>query len=286
MTTSSQTPEVSCVLLCKGENAKSIANLVSCIHTTNSAKKHQMAICTLSRNGIKFTVEETKIYQANTFLQDQLFQEYNWNQNNEEQFRFKLNLTFFLDCLNIFGSTGGSGYTALQMVYRGYGHPLVLMLEEGGVVTNCAIKTLDADELTDFNFLGSPITNKVIMDAEGLRDAFSELDWSSPTISLLLSPSEPYFRVSTVSAVGSFEVEYPKDSDLFEHFQCSARQENRYKLALLQPCFKALANASRTQIRTNSQGVLSFQHMLKVEDQIGFVDFFMVPESSHDDDPM
>jgi len=245
-----------------------------------------MAICTLSKNGIKFTVEESKIYQANTFLQDALFQEYNWSQANEEQFRFKLNLTFFLDCLNIFGSAGGSGYTALQMVYRGYGHPLVLMLEEGGVVTNCAIKTLDADEITDFNFLGSPIICKVIMDAEGLRDAFSELDWSSPTINFLLSPNDPYFRVSTVSPLGSFEVEYPKDSDLFEQFQCSSVSENRYKLSLLQPCFKALASANRTQIRVNGQGVLSFQHMLKVEDQVGFVDFFVVPETSHDDETM
>jgi len=39
-----------------------------------------------------------------------------------------------------------------------------LRLEEGGVVTECALKTLDAEDLLDVNFRGSPVHNKVEMD--------------------------------------------------------------------------------------------------------------------------
>lgn len=139
-----------------------------------------MATCTLGRNGIKFTVEESKIFQANAFLQEQLFQEYNWNQQNEhEQFRFRVHLPHLLECLNIFGSGPGGQYTALQLLYSGYGRPLVLMyviifpllylliiyrLEEGGVVTECALQTLEAEDLLDVNFRGSAIPNKVVID--------------------------------------------------------------------------------------------------------------------------
>jgi hypothetical protein len=39
--------------------------------------------------------------------------------------------------------------------------------------------------------------NQLIITAPALRDAFNELDWSSTFVELLLSPSEPYFRLST-----------------------------------------------------------------------------------------
>ncbi len=119
-------------------------------------------------------------------------------------------------------------------------------LEEAGVVTECALQTLEAEELLDVNFRGSAIPNKVIIDvciplllfspfsslslkAEGLREAFSELDWSASSIKILLSPEPPYFRAATSTLSGSFEAEYPKDSDVFEAFDCTQTMEHRYK---------------------------------------------------------
>jgi len=57
-----------------------------------------------------------------------------------------------------------------------------------------------------------------------------------------------------------------------------------YKLSLLQPCFKALAQAARSQVRMNAMGVLCFQHIIKAEDHTAFVDFYILPESTPDDD--
>jgi len=47
------------------------------------------------------------------------------------------------------------------MCYAGYGHPLTLFLEEGGVVTVCKINTEEPEEPIDFDFCSSNVTNKV-----------------------------------------------------------------------------------------------------------------------------
>lgn len=51
--------------------------------------------------------------------------------------------------------------TALRMCYRGYGYPLTLFLEEGGVVTVCKINTQEPEEPIDFDFCSANVTNKV-----------------------------------------------------------------------------------------------------------------------------
>jgi cell cycle checkpoint protein len=78
---------------------------------------------TISNNGIKFTIEESKSFQGIAFLQEDLFQEYQFTAPGQHE-QFKINFSIFLDCLSIFGN---SSFVALQMAYGGYGHALVLM---------------------------------------------------------------------------------------------------------------------------------------------------------------
>ena len=49
------------------------------------------------------------------------------------------------------------------MCYAGYGRPLVVMLEEDGVLTDCSLKTLEPDEVLDFDFCSTNVINKIIM---------------------------------------------------------------------------------------------------------------------------
>lgn len=84
--------------------------------------------------------------------------------------------------------------TALRMCYRGYGYPLMLLLEEGGVVTVCKINTQEPDELLDFDFCSTKVVNKIILQSEGLREAFAELDMTSEVLQITMSPDKPYFR--------------------------------------------------------------------------------------------
>jgi len=251
---------------------------------SSTKKEGQIATVTLTSAGIKFTVEESKSLQGTAFLEADFFQEYKLNTAEEEIEQFRINLGIMMDCLSIYGS-GASGFVALQMAYAGYGNQLLLMLEEQGVVTNCSLKTLEAEELAHFNFRGAQISNKIIMEAEYLKDAFNELDWSSTEVTLLISPDPPHFRLTTSGPSGSCQVDYPKDSEVFEAFECDVLSSNTYKLSNLHPAVKALSLSAKTQLRVNELGVLSLQHLIKNEDKnMSFVDFFIKPEELHRDD--
>lgn len=55
----------------------------------------------------------------------------------------------------------------------------------------------------------------------------------------------------TCSTADCVQVDYPKDSEVFESYECSETQFNTYKLSLLQPAVKALNLSQKTQLRMN-----------------------------------
>ena len=101
-------------------------------------------------------------------------------------------------------------------------------------------------------------------------------------------------------------MDYPKDSDMMEVFECQKKQTNkygifkidscadeiwhmsskyvlspcclicRYKLLLLKPCTKALSQSTKISLRMDHRGFLSLQCMILTEDkQICFVEFLV-----------
>uniref|UniRef100_A0A8C5LU81 Cell cycle checkpoint protein RAD1 n=1 Tax=Leptobrachium leishanense TaxID=445787 RepID=A0A8C5LU81_9ANUR len=259
------------VFSCTLDNVRNLSNILKAIHF----KDH--AACFTTKNGLKFTVENSKCLQANAFIQAGIFQEFNIS---EESVMFRINLTVLLDCLSIFGTSAAPGTsTALKMCYQGYGHPLTLFLEEGGVVTVCKINTQEPEETLDFDFCSTNVINKIILQSEGLREAFSELDMTSDFLQITMSPEKPFFRLSTFGNAGSAHLDYPKDSDLIEAFQCTETQTNRYKISLLKPSTKALTLSCKVSIRTDNRGFLSLQYMIRNEDgQICFVEYYCCPD--------
>ena len=71
---------------------------------------------------------------------------------------------------------------------------LALSTLVGGIVTNCSIKTMEADMTLNFDFTSANVNNKIIMKAEALREAFNEADSRSEVIEILMSPDKPHFR--------------------------------------------------------------------------------------------
>ncbi|XP_043926121.1 cell cycle checkpoint protein RAD1 [Protopterus annectens] len=259
------------VLVASLDNAKNISNILKAI----AFKDHATVFATT--NGIKVTVENAKCLQANAFIQAGIFQEFNIQ---EDTVSFRINLTVLLDCLTIFGGSAVPGMTtALKMCYKGYGHPLVLFLEEGGVVTVCKINTQEPEETLDFDFCSTNVINKIILQSESLREAFAELDMTSEVLQITMSPDKPFFRLSTFGNAGSAHCDYPKDSDMMEAFHCTQTQINKYKISLLKPSTKALALSCKVSIRTDNRGFLSLQYMIRNEDgQICFVEYYCCPD--------
>ncbi|KAF7243901.1 Cell cycle checkpoint protein RAD1 [Varanus komodoensis] len=271
LSTQPETGEDQNILVATLDNVRNLSNILKAIHF----KDH--ATCFATTNGLKVTVENAKCLQANAFIQAGIFQEF---VVQEESVMFKINLSILLDCLTIFGASSSPGtQTALRLCYQGYGYPLTLFLEEGGVLTVCKIRTQEPEELLDFDFCSTNVVNKIILQSEGLREAFSELDMTSDVLQIIMSPDKPYFRLSTFGNAGSAHLDYPKDSDLIEAFHCNETQTNRYKISLLKPSTKALALSCKVSIRTDNRGFLSLQYMIRNEDgQICFVEYYCSPD--------
>ncbi|XP_015194516.1 cell cycle checkpoint protein RAD1 isoform X2 [Lepisosteus oculatus] len=226
------------VLVASLDNVRSLSNILKAI----SFKDH--SLFTATPNGLKVTVEDSKCLQANAFIQAEIFQDYFIK---EDSVGFTVNLTVLLDCLTIFGGNVVPGVTtALRMCYGGYGYPLTLFLEEEGVVTVCKINTMEPEDPIDFDFCSTNVTNKVILQSDSLREAFSELDMTSEVLQITMSPDKPYFR---------------------------------YKMSLLKPSTKALALSCKVSVRMDNRGFLSLQYLVRNEDgQICFVEYYCCPD--------
>jgi len=73
-------------------------------------------------------------------------------------------------------------------------------------VTNCSLQTEETSETLDFDFTGANVLNRLIMQADCLKEAFSELDMSSEVVEMHLSPSPPHFRLTTCGYSGTTQV--------------------------------------------------------------------------------
>jgi len=269
-------------LVARLDNVKIIAQLLKSINF------RERSTWFISPNGIKVTVEDAKSVQTNAFIKADIFQEFTLKEveNEEEQeeddnLSFSVNLGVVLECLNMFG--GGGGGENLKICYGGYGHPLVLLLEEQGVITDCKIKTREAEECLDFNFASSQIISKIIMNSEYLKDVFNELDPSSEFIQFSISPKDETFKITTQGPAGECVVTVPKDSDMVEHFTCSGPSVARYKLAMMKHGMKPLGLSEKVSVRMDCRDFLCLQYMVRVADRPAFLEFYCAPEEEQPD---
>ncbi len=142
----------------------------------------------LGGHGLKVTVEDSKSFQANAYIQRALFRKFDLSggarregEQGEEDARepevsFRLSMGSLVECLGLFGHHSGSA-PALCLRYE-EGEPLRLWLEEGGVVTEVRARTRVALEVLDFDFQKSVVAAKVILQADRLKEVLADLDLS------------------------------------------------------------------------------------------------------------
>ena len=229
--------------------------------------------------------------QTNAYVKSDIFQEYNLKpgggEEEEEDISFSVNLGTVLECLNMFGGAGVEGSAAgspnLKICYAGYGHPLILLLEEQGVVSDCKIRTREAEPCLDFNFATANIVSKVIMKSEYLKDVFTELDTLSELVELRVSPTEKTFRVATQSPAGESEATVPDSSDMVEQFTSTATSQARYKLGMIKHGLKPLSLSDRVSLRIDDRDFLCLQYILNTENGAVFLEFYCAPDEEQPD---
>jgi len=271
-------------LLARLENVKILAQLLKSIHFRERSTWY------ISQNGIKVTVEDAKCVQTNAFIKADIFQEFTLksseDDNDSDDLSFSVNLGVVLECLNMFGGVGsGDNFGAapsLKLCYAGYGHPLVLYLEEQGIVTDCQIKTREAEECLDFNFANAKIVSKVIMNSEYLKEVFSELDTSSELIQFCVSSHEPNFQIKTMGPAGDCSVEVKNTSDIIELFSSSHISKAKYKLTMLKHGLKPLSLSEKVSLRMDERDFLCLQYMVRTDDGPAFLEFYCSPEEESD----
>ncbi|KAI9840528.1 MAG: ssDNA endodeoxyribonuclease [Thelocarpon superellum] len=174
----------------------------------------------------------------------------------------------------VLGMTG-----VCRLSYGGTGSPFCIILEEAGVTTTCELVTYEPEMQEEIPLQRDKLAQKIIMRASWLHDAINELSSTSPTrLTIIASPSAPYFSLASTGPLGSASVEFSKDPALLETFQVAHRTVNTYKYASIKAASRAMAIASKVSIRGDEQGVLSLQFMIETEGGgVSFVDFRFVP---------
>eukprot|EP01090_Pellita_catalonica_P008684 TRINITY_DN19770_c0_g1_i1.p1 TRINITY_DN19770_c0_g1~~TRINITY_DN19770_c0_g1_i1.p1 ORF type:complete len:323 (-),score=55.84 TRINITY_DN19770_c0_g1_i1:42-1010(-) len=267
--------EQNAIALVKIDNAQIVANLLAAINFPKDMK----TCVSVHPEGWTFRVEESSALQGKILLHREIFHTYKLKKGytEEDPLRFTVNLSNMIDCLNIFGH---SNFTTLSMVYTGYGDPFLLALHEGAVFTDCGLSPIEDTLIEDYDFNGPKgKPNRIMIRSEALKEALNELDWSSEEACILMSPDPPHFRLASQTQSGSLQVDYPRNSEVFEAFECVKTNKAYYKMRLFKPIVRALANATRTQIRMNINAMLEVTHVYNSDrnGKITTVEFLLHP---------
>lgn len=184
-------------------------------------------------------------------------------------------------------SPAAMGHSGIcRISYQSRGSPLSINLSESSVSTTCDLTTYETSSTEDIPFDRDAISLKTIMKASHLGDAITELASANPTtLSLLASPSAPYLSLFASGPLGSATIEFDKDPQLLETFQCASRFTTNYSFSHVKAAYRAMLSASKVSVRTDAQGVLSLQFLIEVEpalqaegrEGVAFVDFRIVP---------
>lgn len=254
-------------------------------------KKNQHALVEIAADGLMFTcTEQSKACQGCAFVASKLFDTFDLSpqiQDADEAVLFRLNLSTLLHCL---GSLSSSSHaqTSLKLAYFDEQECFSLQLTERSLTTECKIRTMEEGDSDDTRidfaaaFRDSPTVNRAILPSEQLREALVELSElpQASTISLLMSPEYPFFRLKAHGEVGSCEVIFPLGDESFTQFECKETLEFGYRQSLMQIASKALQFADKTCVRVNESGMLSMQHMICQESgSKTYVDFFVLADN-------
>nr|CAD7204115.1 unnamed protein product [Timema douglasi] len=210
----------------------------------------------------------------------------------EDQVIFKVPLGVLVECLSIFGGA----LTILKMRYQGYGHPLTLLLEEDGVITDCNIRTLEPENPVEFNFNADSDINKVIIKSEPLKEIFNDLDSTSSILQIILSSDPPHLQFSTEGNAGDTQEKPPpvhpteirtsiSSSSVVELNTTSALANYateavlfillRYQFSSVKSSFKSLAISEKASIRIDENGLLCFQYMIPTDAETCFIEYYV-----------
>uniref|UniRef100_A0A914GSX3 MAM domain-containing protein n=1 Tax=Globodera rostochiensis TaxID=31243 RepID=A0A914GSX3_GLORO len=181
-----------------------------------------------------------------------------------------------MEALNMFSGS----MTMVQISWNGEGFPLLVILEDEGIVVHTEIRTLTAPEFLDFEFDHNSVVAKAILNAQPIREIMRDLDDSAETVVLTFTPA--YLQFYVVGGVGRMKVELPANCDQMELLNCTEdRVQFRYRMSLFKRLKDSIRLCNKLSFRVDSNGILSSQMMVQQNEQNVFIEFYIMSENEH-----
>jgi len=244
-------------------------------------------VMAITRRGLKLTGQDSsRCLQANSFIDRSLFTRY-YMSSEESPVSVCFRLSDLIHVLTVLGSSGRTASSAapqlsdnsFRIQYSSTSDRIRLQFREETTETKAYIKTYGVEDLMIF---GMNSTNKVILNVEPIVDFWKSADLTSEYIEVSITAGEPYMRWTTESERARVNHNIHRDSPAVEQFLHSEDIENKYRMSLMKFTLKALIHSSKLSIRTDADGLLSLQFMVKLMDHLDvehcFVEYFIVPE--------
>lgn len=204
----------------------------------------QKAEVRISKDGIRFCVDEARVVQGITFLDKALFTSYDLHTEDEDTNElppFEVSMPALLETLQIFGlqetnfKSSGGGFSSsatnafttpalalagsCRITYSEEGAPLSITIIEGPVTTTAALNTYALaaayDDDGTIPLDRTSLCLKTIMPSSFLADAIAELSGTNPDVLLLnvSARTAPYLSLEGLGgSFGDAVVEYLSES--------------------------------------------------------------------------
>jgi len=228
---------------------------------------------TFNNEGLRLIVDDQHNEQCNCYLRTDIFTDYNLHSPNQVHLRVQLNT--LAESLNAF-----SGQSAiLTMHYNGEGEPLVMNVEDEGVVFTCGINTLVPQHILDFEFDSLQVLGRIVLDPNALRNVIRELDPNAPAVLLTLNRNG--ISLVTEGELGRIRVRIPARSEQVELLECGEEQiRYHYRLSLVKRMQSVIALSNKVSLRIDYRGVLDAQFLVPIsENKHIFIDFMCVADN-------
>jgi len=169
--------------------------------------------------------------------------------------------------------------TSMVMKYQGHGSPLVVILDEPDVTTQCSLATFERSINFEYSFQREACMAQVIMKSEWLQEAIETIDSSCSKLTLHFLPIDrggptiagprprrtkttESLKLTADADFGAVEMDFPNEGNNMDLFLCEQATINSYRFIHLRQAVKALQVSMKVSLRTDERGLLCMQFLL------------------------
>ncbi|XP_015788506.1 cell cycle checkpoint protein RAD1 homolog mrt-2 [Tetranychus urticae] len=246
------------------------------------------ATVVVNQQGIILKVEQAKCCQLSIFLEWALFKE---SPTIKDSFSFSINSKELIMFLSIFAGDndepleeGSEKGTTLKLKYKGMGDPFYLSIgKEDKCITECKLYTFDPQDSLNIELDDADITNKAILDVPYYKEIWADFDSASKELGIEFSTNPECLRFITKSSYERTAIELYPSCKGVTTLECNENQINFYQMSFIKLSQKILNQASKFNLSTNNDGLLSMTFCIQLEtERAAFARFFCVANRPDD----